>query len=160
MNYEGPYFAEGFLLNLRPCFAIVLRGISSQPSTMFWYCFAEGFLLNLRPCFDIVFAQLGIIPRTKNKFVEIVAVAECYLITNHVKNIKEAAVLNMPSCKISWWKNVSEKGKTFFALNLQHFSLGKLAGKPFSWKYVEYQLKVKYLGNYVFEKFCYLNDVK
>ena len=63
--------------------------------------FAEGFLLNLRPCFDIAFAQLGVIPSTKNKLVKIVAVAECYLITNHVKNIKEAAVPNMPSCKIS-----------------------------------------------------------
>ena len=70
MNYEGPYFAEGFLLNLRPCF-------------------------------DIAFAQLRVIPRTKNKFVEIVAVVECYLIKNHVKNIKEAAVPNMPSCNIS-----------------------------------------------------------
>ena len=47
--------------------------------------FAERFLLNLLPCFDIAFAQLGIIPKTKNKFVEIVAVAECCLITNHVK---------------------------------------------------------------------------
>ena len=48
--------------------------------------FAEGFLSNLCPCFDIPFAQLGVIPRTRNKFVEIVAVTECYLITNHVKN--------------------------------------------------------------------------
>ena len=70
MNYEGPYFAEGFLLNLRLCF-------------------------------DVGVAQLGVIAITKNKFVEIVAVAQCYLIANHVKNIKEAAVLNMPSCKIS-----------------------------------------------------------
>ena len=70
MNYEGPYFAEGFLLNLRSCF-------------------------------DIAFAQLGIIPRTKNKFAEIVAVAGCYLVINHVNNIKEAAVPNMLSCKIS-----------------------------------------------------------
>ena len=70
MNYEGPYFAEGFLLNLRPSFAIT-------------------------------FAQLGFIPRTKNKFVEIAAVADCYLITNHVKYMKEAAVSNMPSCKIN-----------------------------------------------------------
>ena len=90
VNYEGPYFAEGFLLNLRPCF-------------------------------DIAFAQLGVIPRTTNKFVEIAAAAECYLITNHVKNIKEAAVRNMTSCKTSWWKNVSEKGKKLFTLNLQHF---------------------------------------
>ena len=47
---------------------------------------AEGFLHNLCPCFDIEFARLGIIPTTKNKFVEIVAIAECYLVTNHVKN--------------------------------------------------------------------------
>ena len=46
VNYEGPYFAEGFLLNLRPCF-------------------------------DIAFA-LGVTPRIKNKFVEVVAVGECY----------------------------------------------------------------------------------
>ena len=39
--------------------------------------FADGFLLNLGPCFDIAFTQLGVIPRTKNKFVETVAVAEC-----------------------------------------------------------------------------------
>ena len=63
--------------------------------------FTEEFLLSLRPCFDIAFAQLGVIPRTKNKFVEIVAVAEFYLITNHVKNIKETAISNMPFCKIS-----------------------------------------------------------
>ena len=31
-------------------------------------------------CFDTVFAQLGVIPRARNKFVEIVAAAECYLI--------------------------------------------------------------------------------
>ena len=52
-------------------------------------------------CFDIAFGKLGVIPRTRNKFVEIVAVAECYLITNLEKRIKEAAVPNIPSCKIS-----------------------------------------------------------
>ena len=51
---------------------------------------AEGLLHNLCPCFDIAFAQLGVIPRTRNKFVEILAVAECYLITNHVKKKKES----------------------------------------------------------------------
>ena len=42
-------------------------------------------------------------PRARNKFVEIVAVAECYLIRNDVKKkrIKEAAVPNMPFCEIS-----------------------------------------------------------
>ena len=55
MNYEGPYFVEGSLHKL---------------------C----------PCFDIVFAQLKVIPRTRNQHVEIVAVAGCYLIITHVKN--------------------------------------------------------------------------
>ena len=55
LNYEGPYFAVGFLHNL---------------------C----------PCFDTAFAQLGVIPRTRNRLDEIVGVAECYLISNHVKN--------------------------------------------------------------------------
>ena len=43
--------------------------------------------------FDIVFAELRVILRTGYKFVEIVAVAERYLIIIHVKN-KEEAVLN------------------------------------------------------------------
>ena len=34
----------------------------------------------------IVFTQLGVIARTKNKFVEIAAVAERHLIITHVKN--------------------------------------------------------------------------
>ena len=49
----------------------------------------EGFLRNLCPCFDIVFVQLAVIARTRSNFVEITAVAECYLITTHVKK-KEA----------------------------------------------------------------------
>ena len=40
----------------------------------------EGLLLNIDSNLDIVFAQLGVIPNTKNKFVEIVTVAEQYLI--------------------------------------------------------------------------------
>ena len=43
--------------------------------------FAEGFLHNLCPCFHIAFAQLD----SRNKLFEILAVAECYFITNHVK---------------------------------------------------------------------------
>ena len=35
---------------------------------------------------DIVFAQLVVIPRKMNMFVEIVAVAESYLIAGGVKN--------------------------------------------------------------------------
>ena len=60
---------------------------------------AEGFLRNLCPYFDTVFAQLGVITRTRNTFVRIVAGSERYLIIN--SGIKEAAVPNMPSRKIS-----------------------------------------------------------
>ena len=59
----------------------------------------ERLLHNIGRCYDIVFAQLGVIPRTRNKFVEIVAVAERYLIITHAKK-KEAADPNMPSCNM------------------------------------------------------------
>ena len=64
-----------------------------------------GLVHNIGPCFDIVFAQLEVIPKTRNKFVEIVAVAGRYLIAAHVKKqrIKEAAVANMPFCHIIPW---------------------------------------------------------
>ena len=66
--------------------------------------------------FDIVFAQLGVIPRTRNKFIEIVAVAERHFIiqsatSSKKERIKEAA--NTLSCKIAWWKNVSKKREKF-----------------------------------------------
>ena len=63
----------------------------------------EGFLNDLCPCSILCLRNLGVIPRTKNRFVEIVAVAERYLIMTHVKKyrMKEAVVPNMPSCKIS-----------------------------------------------------------
>ena len=48
--------------------------------------FVKGSLHKLCPCFDIVFAQTGVIPRTRNRFIEIVAVAKCYLIMTHAKN--------------------------------------------------------------------------
>ena len=51
---------------------------------------AEGFLHNLCPYFHIVFPQLGVITRTKKKFVEIVDASTHYLIIN--LRIKEAAV--------------------------------------------------------------------
>ena len=60
-----------------------------------------SYVLCLQECFNIAFMQLRVIPITKNMFVEILAAAECHLITNHVKNIKEAAIPNMSSCKIS-----------------------------------------------------------
>ena len=50
---------------------------------------AERFLQNFCPCFHNVLAQLGVIARTRNKFVEITAVLERYLFIN--SGIKEKA---------------------------------------------------------------------
>ena len=46
----------------------------------------ETILYNFCGCFDIVFAQLEVIPRTRNKFVERVVVAEHSFIISHAKN--------------------------------------------------------------------------
>ena len=46
----------------------------------------KGYLYNFYPFFDNAFAELGVITRTSNKFLEVVAVAEGYLIITHVKN--------------------------------------------------------------------------
>ena len=63
---------------------------SLSPSLTFVYCkgpyLAEEFFHNHCPCFDIAIAQLGAISRRRNNSVEIVAVAERYLIVTHVKN--------------------------------------------------------------------------
>ena len=48
--------------------------------------FAQGFIHNLSPYFDSEFAQLGIISRTRYKFVQIATVVELYLNITHVKN--------------------------------------------------------------------------
>ena len=37
----------------------------------------------------------------------------------------------MLSCKISWWKNASEKWKKYLHLIYNIFFLAKMAGKPF-----------------------------
>ena len=88
---------------------------------------ANGFLYNLYPCFDIVFAQLGCITRTRNKFVETVAALECYWII--ISGVNQAAVSDMLFHKISWWKNVNKKEKSFFNLIYNIVSLSKIAGK-------------------------------
>ena len=96
LNYEGPYFAEGFLHNL---------------------C----------PCFDNAFAQLGVTLRTRNRFDEIVAVAVCYLISNHVKN-KESKKQPFQIClhmKLADGSMSMKKEKKFFLTNLQRFQYGQ-----------------------------------
>ena len=44
----------------------------------------ETLLHNICPCFDIVFAQLGVIPEARDRFFELVAAAELYLIITNL----------------------------------------------------------------------------
>ena len=92
-------------------------------------------LHNLCPCFDIAFVQLGVISRTRNKFVEIVAAGECYLITNVVKN-KESKkppfriclqVKQLADGRMSMKK---EKYSSYLTYNIVNSN--KIAEKPFS----------------------------
>ena len=79
---------------------------------------SQGFFHNL---FDIAFAQLGVIPRTRNRFDEIVAVAECYLISNHVN--KESKKQPFQIClpvKLADGRMSMKKEKKILP-NLQHF---------------------------------------
>ena len=41
------------------------------------------------------------------------------------KKIKEAAVPNMPFCKISWWKNVNKTWENLFVPKLQYCQFGQ-----------------------------------
>ena len=89
----------------------------------------KGLPHNIGPCFDIVFVQLGVIPRTRNKFVEIVAVAERYLIITHFKNKeskKQPFRIWLPVIIfISWWKNINKKWRNFFVPSLQYCQFGQ-----------------------------------
>ena len=102
VNYEGPYFAEGFLLNLRPCF-------------------------------DIAFAQLGVIQKTNNNFVEIVAVAECYLYKNHVKISKKQPFRICLPVKLADGRRSVKMEKNYSHLIYNIFRLG-----------FEYKLRVNF----------------
>ena len=97
--------------------------------------FAEGFLHNLCPCFDIAFAQLGVTPRTRNTFDELVAVAECCLISNYPKN-KESKNQPFQIClpvKLADGRMSMKKEKKFL-LNLQHFQFMQSGWKTFFMK--------------------------
>ena len=99
---------------------------------------AEGFLHNLYPGFDIPFAQLGVIQKIRNKFDEIAAAAECYLISNHVKskkyleNVWKTFGICLPvKWAVGWMSMKNEKRSS----NLIYTALsywGKIAEKPFS----------------------------
>ena len=95
---------------------------------------AEGFLRNLCPCFDIAFAKLGVISRTRNKFIETVAVAERYLITNHVKtkeSKKQPFRIHLP-VKLDDGRMPMKKEKNYSYQIYNTVSFDKMAGKPFS----------------------------
>ena len=73
-------------------------------------------------------------PRTRNKFVEIVAVAECYLIRKHVKK-KESKKQPFRICvsvKLADGKMSMKKENNSSYIIYNIFNLGKMAGKPFS----------------------------
>ena len=93
--------------------------------------FALGFLYNLCPFFHIVFTQLGVIPTTRNKFVKIIAVAECYLIIIHVKNReskKQPFGIYLP-VKLGDGGMPIKKEIFFSHLIYNNFGIGKMAGK-------------------------------
>ena len=60
----------------------------------------------------------------------------------------------MPSCKISRWKNVNEKEKTFFVPNLQDFQFGQDGWKTFF-------MKISWIWTCVqiFRKFSYWENM-
>ena len=99
--------------------SILCRGISSQLLSLFWYCICA----------------IRSHPRTRNKFFEIVAVAECYLISNHVKN-KESKKQPFQIClpvKLADGRMSMKKEKRFLP-NLQHFQFRQSGWKTFFMK--------------------------
>ena len=133
--------------------------------------FTEGLLHNIGPCFGIVFAQSKVIPKTRNKFVEIVAAAERYLIKTHIKKNKESkkhpfrirhSVMSY-IIYLSWCKNISKKAKHFFAPSLQYCQFGQDG-----WNSRTFFMKMcwRWTSSQIFWKFSYcknlaiLNDLK
>ena len=71
---------------------------------------------------DIVFAKSGVIPRTRNKFVEIVTVAGPYFIIAHLKN-EESKKQPFRIClpvKLADGRILKKRGKITSHLNLQY----------------------------------------
>ena len=81
--------------------------------------------------FDIAFAQLEVILRTRNKFSEIVDVAERYFIIAHTKN-KESKKQPFEIClsvKLANRRMQIKKEKICSYLSYNIVTLGKMAGK-------------------------------
>ena len=101
MNYEDSYFAEAFLqkslsLHKRNIKRIIVCGIRSHPKNKEQVCWNSS-------CRRVLLSYKSC---KKQK-------------------IKEAIVPNMPSCKISWWKNATKKGNKFLVPNLQHYQFAQ-----------------------------------
>ena len=122
----------------------------------------EGFL-HIGPCFDAVFAQLKVIPKTRNKFVENVDVTDRYLIITHVKN-KRSKKQPLRICLsvipyiiyLSWWKNISKKRKKLFVPSLQYCQFGQDG-----WKSRTFFMKIswRWTCSQIFRKFSYWEDL-
>ena len=75
--------------------------------------------------FDIVFAQLGVIPRTRNKFIEIVAVAERHFIIGHLKKKESKKQPIRFPAKLPDGRMSVKKGKNLFVPKLQYCQFGQ-----------------------------------
>ena len=98
-----------------------------------------------------MFAQFKVIPKTRNTFVEIVAVAERYLIIIHVKT-KESKKQPFRICLsliiyLRWWKNISKK-ISLYLLSIWARWLEKQT------LFHEDELAVKYLENLAIANIC------
>ena len=155
--FKEIYFLEGASLFVsfinRYCLSQLSKVLTERP------------LRNICPCFDIVFAQLGVIPRARNKFVEKVAAAERYLIITHVKkkSKKKSFRMYLPVIiRLTWWKNINKKGTNLFVSSLQYC----LPGQD-GWKSRNFFRKInwRWTCSQIFRKFSHwenlnLNDVK
>ena len=108
---------------------LLLWYLNLQKSFLLQHTVSEKrFLHKLCPYFNIVFAQLGVIPGTRNKSVEIPAAAERYLIITRIKN-KESKKQPFRICLLvilclCSWKNINKKGRNFFVPSLQYSQFG------------------------------------
>ena len=67
-QYTFETWKRSFISAFSICMTVPLTFVNYEGPSL-----AERFLHNLCPCFDVVFVQLGVITRTRNNFVEIVA---------------------------------------------------------------------------------------
>ena len=103
-----------------------------------------------------MFVQWLVTPRTRNKFVEIAAVVERYLIITRVKN-KESKKQPFRIICLSWLKNNNKKGRNFFVPSL-HFCQFRQDGR----KSRTFFMKISWIWtcSQIFRKFCYWKNLQ